>query len=264
VIRWLRRHEQLVIGGIGMAGFLGLWEIGGRTGFLNQLFFSRPSAIIAAGAAEMQVPRFWNDVQVSLGEFVVGYLLSVSLAVPLGLLLGWYRKLLLAAEPWIIFLNSVPRAAMLPLILLWLGLGFETKVAMVFLGAFFATIIPTINGVRTVERSLLDVATSFGASRTRIFLSVVAPATVPFIVSGLRVGVGLSLIGVVLGEIFAQTEGLGVMIIRSSEALRADRMLFAVLIFTATGVVVVQALRVIERHFDRWRPTLPNTLPNEN
>lgn len=254
--RWYRRNERLVLGLIGIAGFLAFWEVGSRTGFVDAFFFSQPTAIAAAAVREVQLPRFWTDVQASVLEFVVGFFLAIATAVPLGIVFGWYRRLSYMVNPWLNLFNSLPRIALLPLLVLWVGLGVESKIAVVFLGAFFSVIIPTVQGVRTVDRRFLDVAHSFGASQGRLFRSVVGPATVPFIATGLRLGLGRALIGVVVGELYAQTTGLGVIIIKASNNIQPDRMFFAIFIFTFAGVVGVQALRRLERYFDRWRPSL--------
>jgi NitT/TauT family transport system permease protein len=252
--RWFRRHERVVLGSIGVISLLLIWEIGSRLGLIEDFFFSRPTAIVAAGIREVQVPRFWTDVRVSAFEFGTGYIAAVVLAIPIGLIFGWYRRVSYMADPWLNLLNSLPRVALLPLIALWIGIGIESKIAVVFLGAFFSVVIPTVQGVRTVDRRFLDVAHSFGASQRRLFTSVVLPGTVPFVVTGLRLGIGRGLIGVVVGELYAQTDGLGVIISRASSNLQPDRMFFAILIFTFTGIVGVESLRRVERYFQRWRP----------
>lgn len=244
----------MVLGLTGVLGLLLFWEIGSRVGFVDPFFFSRPTAIAAAGIREVQVPRFWNDLRVSSFEFITGYVGAVVLAVPIGLMLGWYRRASYMADPWLNLLNSLPRVALLPLIALWIGIGIESKITVVFLGAFFSVVIPTVQGVRTIDRRFLDVATSFGASQRRLFTSVVLPGTVPFVVTGLRLGIGRGLIGVVVGELYAQTDGLGVIISRASSNLQPDRMFFAILLFTFTGIAGVEGLRRVERHFQRWRP----------
>jgi ABC-type nitrate/sulfonate/bicarbonate transport system permease component len=254
--RWFRRKEALVLGLTGIALVVGLWEIGSRVGFIDSFFFSKPTDIVAAAIREVQVPRFWVDVRVSLFELVVGYVIAVALAIPLGLIFGWYRRLSYMADPWLNLFNSIPRIALIPLLVLWLGLGVESKIAVVFLGAFFSVIIPTVQGVRTVDRRFLDVAKSFGAGQLRMFTSVVGPSTVPFIVTGMRLGIGRGLIGVIVGEIYSQTTGLGVMIVRANENIQPDRMFFAIFIFTFTGILAVLGLGRVERRFDRWRPKI--------
>ncbi len=252
---WLDRHGRLGYGLFGLVGFALVWEIGSRAGVINGFFFSRPSAIAAAGVVLIQTSQFWNDALISTTEFAVGYGLAVVLGIPLGLLAGWYRRLQYFLDPWLNFLNSIPRFALLPVIVIATGLGIWSKITVAFLGAFFAIIIPTIQGVRTVDRRFLDVASSFRASRPRLFATVVAPATVPFIVSGLRLGIGRALIGVVTGELFAATGGLGYMIKRASDNLQTDKLLFGVLIFTAVGLICGELVRRLEVHFQRWRPS---------
>lgn len=254
--RWLSRHERFVLGVSGLVLFLAAWQVGANAGLVDQTFFSKPTGIIAAGMAQVGTSKFWVDVQASVVEFLIGYFGAVVLAIPLGLLIGWNRRLGYMADPWLNVFVALPRVALLPLIVLWLGLGIESKMVVVFLGAFWSIIIPTVQGVRTVDRRFVDVATTFGASRRRLFTSVVAPSTVPFITTGLRLGSARALIGVVLAEIYAQTIGLGVMIDRAADNLRGDISIFGILIFTMTGLLMTQGLRRLENYFDRWRPKM--------
>lgn len=248
-------NERVILGAIGFFAVIVLWEIGGRAGIIDDKFFSRPTAILAAGATEVQKPRFWTDVQASMLEFALGYVLAIVLGIPIGLAAGWFRRLQWALDPWLNFFNSLPRVALLPVLVIIFGLGLGSKIAVVFLGAFFSIVIPTVQGVRTVDRRFLDVATSFRAPRRMLFTTVVAPATVPFMVTGMRLGMARALIGVVTGELYAATIGLGVMIRRSAEQLDGDRMLFGVLIFTVAGIVGVELIRRFERRFQKWRPS---------
>jgi ABC-type nitrate/sulfonate/bicarbonate transport system permease component len=251
---WLDRHGRPGYGLVGIIGFILFWEFGSRYGLINEFFFSRPTAIVAAGIVEVQVPRFWDDVRLSATEFLIGYGLAIAIGIPLGLLTGWYRRLQYLLDPWLNFLNSLPRFALLPVIVIATGLGIWSKIAVCFLGAVLAIIIPTIQGVRTVDRRYLDVAASFGASGRRRFITVVTPATVPFIVTGLRLGIARALIGVVTGELFAATGGLGYFIKKASDTLQTDKLLFGVLIFTFAGIILVELLRRLETRVQRWRP----------
>ncbi len=254
--RWYRRNEPMALRVLGMLGFLAIWQIGSDAGFIDSFLFSSPRDILVAGAAEVAVPRFWNDVRISATELGLGTALAVVTAVPLGIAIGWYRRVALSGDPWLNFTNALPRAALVPLVVLWAGLGVEMKTIIVFLGGFFSIILPTVDGVRTVERQFLDVARSFGAQDRLILTSIVLPGIVPFIVSGLRVLVGRVLAGVIIAEFYAQTEGLGVMVYKAASNLQMDRMLFGVLIFTILGIVGYEAVGVLDRRFERWRPAL--------
>lgn len=254
--RWYRRNERMILSVGGVLAFFALWQIGSDAGLIRKFFFSSPLAILAAGVQEVQVPRFWEDVKVSAIELGVGSFAAIVLAVPLGIAIGWYRRVSLAFDPWLNFFNALPRVALVPLVVLWAGLGVEMKTIIVFLGGFFSIILPTVEGVRTVERQFLDVARSFRAPERLIFTSLVIPGTLPFIVSGIRLAVGRVLAGVIIAEFYAQTEGIGVMIVKAAASLQSDRMLFGVLILTLVGVVLNETIGYVERYFQRWRPSL--------
>jgi NitT/TauT family transport system permease protein len=151
-------------------------------------------------------------------------------------------------------MNALPRVALLPLIVLWLGVGIWSKVAVVFLGAFFTIVLNTLYGIRTVDSRLIDVARSFNASERRLFTTVVMPGSVPFILAGLRLGVGRALIGVIVGELYSANAGIGHMIALASQTLQPDRLLFGVILLTGMGVFAVEVLRQFELRFQQWRP----------
>ena len=256
-IREALTGERLLYGAAGVIGFLVLWEYASRNELVNTRWFPPPSAILQSGIEEVQTARFWDAVAISSYEFAWGFALAVIIGIPLGLATGWFQRLNYALDPWINFFNALPRVALLPILVIIFGvLGPESKIAVVFLGAFVSILIVTVMGVRTVDRKYLDVANSFNASQRRIFTSVVALATVPFIITGLRIGLARALIGVVTGELYAWSRqgGLGSEIRVSSLALDIDRMLFFVFIFTIAGIVGVQIIKAIERRFQKWRP----------
>ena len=256
LVRWYRQKERMVLSALGVIVFFAAWQIGANVGVIDPYFFSSPLDVLAAGAREVRLPRFWEDAKVSALELGVGSLAAVLLAVPLGIAIGWYRRISLTFDPWLNFFNALPRVALVPLVVLWAGLGMEMKMVIVFLGGFFSIILPTVEGVRTVERSLLDVSRSFRARERLIFTSLVIPGTLPFIASGMRVAVGRVLAGVIIAEFYAQTSGIGVMIARSSQTEQPDRMLFGVLIFTMLGLLLSEAVGSVERYLQRWRPSI--------
>lgn len=241
---------------IGFVGFFVIWQVGSDAGWIDKFFVSSPLDIIGAAVREVQLPRFWNDLRVSMTELAGGLLLAVALGVPIGLAIGWYTRVSYTFDPWLNFFNSLPRIALLPLIVLWVGLGLEAKLIVIFLGGFFSIAISTTQGVKTVDKALLDVATSFRAKQRKVFTAVVLPGSLPFILTGLRLAVGRCLIGVIIGELYAQTEGIGVMIGKASATFQSDRMFFGILIFTLSGIFFTEIIRLFERRVQRWRPAL--------
>ncbi len=251
----LLRNERLLLGLAGVVLFLLLWEFGSRAGLINEFFFGRPTGIVEAGIREVQTPRFWGDLAASFFEFASGFVLAIILGVPIGLAAGRFRRLQYALDPWLNFFNSLPRIALLPVLVIIFGVfGPASKIAVVFLGAFFSIVIPTMQGVRTTDKRFVDVARSFRASERLLFRSVVIPSTVPFIITGLRLGVARALIGVVTAELYTQTEGIGVLIRRATENSDANRALFGVLLFTISGIIGVESVRRIETRYQKWRP----------
>jgi len=256
IVRWYRRNERLLLSVLGIVLFFALWQIGSDRGLVDKFFFSAPTDIAVAAWNEIQNPRFWEDMKVSGWELLVGSVLGVIVSVPLGLVVGWYRRLNYAVDPWLNFANALPRVALIPLVVLTVGLGVEMKITIVFLGAVFTIMVATVEGVRTVERYLLDVARSFRASQRRIFTSLVIPGTLPFIVSGMRIAVGRVLAGVIIAEFYAQTQGIGVMILKAGYAFDSARMMFGILLFTLVGIILYEAVGYAERYFQRWRPAI--------
>lgn len=252
--RWYRRNERPVLGLAGLVALVALWQVGAAAHVIDPMFFGSPVGIVQAAAVEVRIPRFWEDVRYSVTEVTIGFVVSLVLAVPLGIAIGWYRRISFAFDPWLNFFNALPRPALIPLVVLWVGLGIEMKIVIVFLGGFFSIIVPTVEGVRTIDRQLLDVCRSFRASNVRIFRSLVIPGTLPFIATGIRLALGRLLIGVVIAELYAQTQGLGVMIDRAADSLDGDRMMFAILLFTVMGVLTTEAAGLVERRLERWRP----------
>ena len=253
--RWYRRREASILSFSGLAAFVIIWQLAADLKGLDfTFFFASPSGIIEAAGKEVQLPRFWDDVATSAWEFLAGSGVALGLGVPIGLAIGWYRRVGFMFDPWLNFFNALPRIALLPLLVLWLGLGTEMKIAAVSLGAFFSIVVPTAQGVKTVDRNLLDVGRSMDASQGRIFTSIVLPATVPYIISGIRIAIGRGLIGVVVAEFYAQTKGIGVIIVKSQQALNSDRMLFGIILFTISGILLSYATSLLERRFQKWRP----------
>jgi len=252
--RWLADRESFLLPSGSLFGLLLVWELAARLGLIETFFFSSPTLVLAAGAHHIQTPQFWRDVQVSSEEFFVGYMAAAALAIPFGLLTGWFRPLHYMFEPWLAAFNAMPRLALLPLVILWVGLGFWSKAVIVFLGVFFPVAINTFNGVRTVDPNLDEVSRTFGASTYRRIVSVVVPSVIPFTLVGLRLGIGRAVSGIVIAEFITAQEGLGKFIFRQSAQLDTAGMLFGTFFLTALAVLGFFALGVFERRVKRWQP----------
>ena len=248
-------QEKKILGAAAVIVFLTAWELCGNTlQLINPLFMSAPSLVFKAAFQMFASGEIFNDLYVSGIEFVVGYILSVVVAIPFGIAIGWYKRFAYICDPFVNAMNATPRIALLPLVIIWLGIGIISKVGIIFLGALFPLLINTRDGVKTTPHNLLTAARSFGASDWQIFKSVVLPSTVPFILTGLRLAVGRALIGVMVGELYAATAGIGFMITVAGATFQTDKVFVGVLIFAISGMTLTAVIDRYEHRFDKWRP----------
>lgn len=157
-------------------------------------------------------------------------------------------------DPFVNAMNATPRVALLPLVIIWLGIGILSKLGIIFLGAVFPMLINARDGVKTTPLNLINAAKSFGATEWQIFKSVIFPSTVPFLLTGLRIAVGRALVGVLVGELYAATAGVGFMITVAGATFQTDKVFVGILIFAIAGIVLTDILDRIEHRFDKWRP----------
>jgi NitT/TauT family transport system permease protein len=171
-----------------------------------------------------------------------------------GVLIGWYLRLEMIFGPFLNALYATPRVAMVPLIIIWFGIGMWSKVFIVFISAFFPVLINTIGGIKATDADLLRAALAYCASDWQIFKTVAVPGAVPFILTGVRQGVALGLIGVVVGEMFGGSEGIGFMVAYGGQTFATDTLFVGVLIIAFAGIVLTWFAERLERRFSRWRP----------
>lgn len=248
-------QEKKILGAAGVVTFLIAWELVGNTlQLINPMFMSAPSLIWKAAVQLFGSGEIYNDLYVSGTELFWGYFLSVAVAVPFGIMVGWYKKMSYIFDPFINAMNATPRVALLPLVIIWLGIGILSKVGIIFLGAVFPIMINTRDGVKTTPYNLLTAARSFGATEWLLFKTVVLPSTIPFIITGLRLGLGRAIVGVMVGELYAATAGIGFMITVAGATFQTDKVFVGVLIFALTGMMGMEALSRLEGRFSKWRP----------
>lgn len=250
------RNEHALIGTVSILIFLAFWEMSVALDWVNPLFTSSPSRIVRAGYEMFADGSIYPHLAVSGQEFLVGYGMAIIIGVPLGILMGWYGRINAVLDPFVSALYATPRIALLPLLMIWFGIGIMSKIAIVFLGAIFPILVNTITGVRTLNADFVKVARSFGASDRQIFLTVALPSSVPLLLTGLRLGLGHALVGIVVGEMYGATHGLGFLIATSGARFQTDKLMVGIILIAAAGVALTELLRLIERRFERWRPSV--------
>lgn len=252
---WMTRHQQRVLPIATVVVLVAIWEIVGRIAHWNPLFFAYPSQIWS-GVVELAHGPLWSDLRVSGTEFLLGMVLSVLIAVPVGLVLGTSRRLYWAFDPIVGALYSTPVLVLAPLLVIWFGLGIASKVAIVVILSTFPVMINLTEGVRTTDRVLLRAARSFGANRWNLYRDVVLPSVTPFFITGLRLAVGRAMIGVIVGEYIASTQGIGYQINADAELFATPRYLAGVMVIVVFSVAVMELLKILEKRMAPWRHQL--------
>ena len=251
---WMSRRERFLLGALGLVSVLAFWELLVVTGLVRASTLSSPTGIYERIVLELDGDRLLPSLGVTLRAYLMGLGIATVVGIPLGFIGGWSRRAAYLLEPWLAGLNATPTVAIVPLILLWLGIGQTSKVFIVFLFAIFPYAFNTMLGVRQSEAAFLDVARSFNASEARIVRTIVLPGAVPFMMTGARLAVGRALIGVVVAELVASNTGLGFLISIASGTFDTALLMVAVLFVGMFGLVMTEVMKRVERQFDKWRP----------
>lgn len=243
-LTWLVRLASIVV-------VLGAWELFGRQ--INPLFLSYPSAIVQAAGSLIASGELFEALKSSLWTLLVGFITASVIGVVLGLLIGRYR-MVDAATDWLVnALYSTPLVAIMPLVILWFGLGDTAKLFIVCILAVFPVLINTAAGVRNVPSALIDVGAAFAANERQVFTKIIVPATLPYIMTGLRLGIGRSIIGMVVAEFFTAITGLGAMIVKYGNQYETASMFVPILVLMLLGVGLTSLVRRAEEYFAPWR-----------
>lgn len=248
--------ERVFYGVIGFVCVTAMWEIAANTGLLRRSLLSTPSRIWTAAVTDFGSGAIWPHIGTSLEEFGIGFVAALAVGVPLGLAIGWFPRVDHFLSALLAGLNATPNVALIPLIVLIAGIGLESKAIVVFLSAFFAVMVTTYTGIRSVARRHLEITRSFGGSRWLAFRTVAIPSTVPFILTGTRIGAGRALVGVVSAEILSANQGLGFYISLYGTFLDTSRVMLGIVMFGLIGLVVGEVIRLAERRFEAWRPEI--------
>lgn len=251
-----KRYEPIVIGTLSVIFVITVWQLVANARIMPVLFLPGPSDVAQAFVKLFETGDIWIDIATSAQELAIGYGLAIFIGLALGLLMGWYTRVQYAMDPFVNFFYSTPRLVLIPLFIIWFGIDIQSKIAVIFLGALFPVIINTMAGVRNTEAALLRVARSFGASDALIFRRVVLPGSVPFILTGFRLGVGHALTGVVVGELIAARHGVGQLIAIAGQTFQMPKMFAAVILIAGTGMLLTTILQRIENRFQSWRPDI--------
>ncbi len=240
------KQESLALGMLGLVLFGGLWEFAADRGWINPVTLSSPGRIGDALVRQWASGDLLRDLQVSLVEFLIGFAISAVIGIAVGIVMALNSNAEFALDPFIWFFYSAPIVALYPLIIVWLGFGFWTVIAITVALTAITITINTLAGLRSVDPLLIRAARSFGGGSMDVVWKVMLPGSLPMVLAGLRIGLGRALIGVVIGELFSANVGLGFRMTYYGARLRTSDVLVPLLLIILIGVLSTQVVRFFE------------------
>ncbi len=244
----LPARRSYLAGILSVLGGLALWELISRYLVANALFLAAPSQIVIAVIRLARSGQLWRDIVVSASEFALGYVIASVLGIALGLAMAWSKTAKQALQPWVSGLYATPIIALV----LWFEIGIWSKVVVVISLVIFPVAINTEAGLHTTSERLIEMLRSFGATPRQIFMKVSLPSAVPFILTGLKLGIGRGLIGVVVAELFGSRAGLGNLISQSADAFNMPDLFAGVVILAVAGIVLTAGFGWLEGRLVPW------------
>lgn len=247
-----QRRNSVLLALLGWVLFLGAWEIAAGTGIVDYSFSSKPSAFSSSLFDLMQGRELWSDIYDTTGTMLIGFLISLAVGVPAGLLFSWSRVADRMTSSIVSALYALPFVAFVPLVILWFGITDTARIALISWSAVFPVLINTSGGVRNLNRQFLRVAEAYCAPQRRMLTTVVFPATLPYILTGMRLAIGRALVAAVVAEFFMASSGLGYFINQSAATFNMNNAFAGLVVIGFLGVLLVQLTSMLERRFSSW------------
>lgn len=241
--KWLVRAYTLII-------FLGVWQYLGQS--VNPILFSPPGSVAITFWQNILNGVLGSATLVTLQTLFVGFLVSAPLGIGFGLVLGRSRAAEYSTDPYINLIYATPVVAIVPLVGIWFGVNYFSSYIIVFITAFFPILINTIAGVKDVSRSLTETGRSFGFSGLRLWRKVVLPSSIPYIMTGLRLGIGASIIGALLAELFLYIIGLGGLLVDAEAHFQTPLVICGVIIIMILGIGLTEIVKFLEKKVSPW------------
>jgi NitT/TauT family transport system permease protein len=257
-VRWLFDADRpWAVNGGRVAALLvlfGLWELGAGRLF-DIFYFSKPSLIVAQVAKEVVDPSFYRDLGVTSLELILGYASGGAAGIALGILLARWRYVAKICDPFLLALNSVPRIAVAPMLIVWFGIGIASKVFLAATLVFFITFFNTLSGIRGVDKALCDVVRVQGGSEWQIFTKVMLPHASAWILTGLKMSLPFALVGVILGEFLVSSKGLGFRLNSYATSYNTSGAITMILLMMLLMMALTAVADLVDARVMRWRPS---------
>ncbi len=226
--------------------FLGLWETSARLGWIDSFFFSSPSRVVQCFIKQMKTNHMMTHIGITLFETIASFLLVIALSLLVATMLWYSKKLSEVLEPYLVVLNSLPKSALAPLFIVWLGTGSTTIIVAGISVAIFGSIISFYTGFQQVDPEKITLIYTLGGKKKDAFFKVILPGSLPILLSTAKVNIGLALVGVIIGEFLAARRGLGYLIIYGSQVFQLDMVIMSIIVLCIIALLFYKSIQVME------------------
>jgi len=233
--------------------FFFLWELAARQKWIDPFIFSQPTRMLSSLKSMIANGTLWKHIGITLYETIVGFLLGTVLGTLIAILLWWNRFIADVAEPYLVVLNALPKTALAPIIIVWLGNNMTSIIATALMTSIIVTILSVLNGFFQIDKDKIKLIETFGGTKKQVLTKVILPASAPFITNALKINVGLSFVGVIVGEFLVAKAGLGYLIVYGSQIFKLDWVMLSVLILAVLAALLYQSIALLERYFIKWK-----------
>lgn len=233
--------------------FFALWEISGDLKWIDPFIFSQPSRILKAMYQMALDGSLFHHVGITLLETIIGFVTGTILGTLVATLLWWNDYISKVFEPYLVILNSLPKTALAPILIVWVGNNMKSIIVIALLTSIIVTILTVWNGFLSVDADKIKLIKTFGGTKTQILTKVILPASVPTIINALKVNVGLSFVGVIVGEFLVASAGLGYLIVYGSQIFKLDWVMMSVIILSILSAILYRFIVLLEHNFLKWR-----------
>ena len=227
--------------------FLGLWELGARTGVINDFVFSSPSGVVETMITMSKDGSLWYHTGITLAETFLSFLLIFVIGIGIAILLWWNTTLSKVFEPYLVILNSLPKSALAPVFIVWLGANMKTIIVAAVSVAVFGSILTLYHSFSETEEDKLKLIYTLGGTKKDVLIKVILPGNIPTVISLMKVNLGLSLVGVIIGEFLAAKAGLGYLIIYASQVFKLDYVITSIFILCVISVFLYHGISKFEK-----------------
>lgn len=233
--------------------FFAVWELAARMKWIDAFIFSQPSRIINSMYNMILDGSLFYHIGITLGETIIGFLASTILGTIIAIILWWNSYISEVLEPYLVILNSLPKTALAPILIVWIGNNMKSIVVTAIMTSIVVTILTVWSGFLEVDKDKIKLIKTFGGTKLQTLTKVVLPSSVPTIINALKVNIGLSYVGVIVGEFLVANAGLGYLIVYGSQIFKLDWVMMSVLILAILAAILYKLIVILEHKFLKWR-----------